>query len=181
MISHRSIYSPSRQSALLAVIATALVFLVARPPGSRAQDTGSSMAPAAPDAGQQTPAQAPQQAAAALTSDQQSAANSALCSAIGSQIRNPAAATPSVLSSPAVISAAASTFAGSTQLPLSSATSMLQGYVAQHATDILASCAVSNATGGLTSKLPGAGSMPSMPQMLQYGGRDLHPKVPPRR
>jgi len=43
MISHRSIYSPSRQSALLAVIATALVFLVARPPGSRAQDTGSSM------------------------------------------------------------------------------------------------------------------------------------------
>lgn len=64
-----------------------------------------------------------------------------------------------------MISAAASTFAGSTQLPQPSVTSMLQGYVAQHATDILASCAVSNATGGLTSKIPGAGSVPSMPQV----------------
>ena len=143
----------SKQSALFAAIVAALAFLVAYPEGLRAQDTGSSMP------------QAAQQAAAALTGDQQSAANSALCSALGSQVPNPAAAAPSVLGSPAVISAAASTFAGSTNLPLPSATSMLQGYVAQHATDILASCAVSNATGGLTSKIPGASSMPSMPKV----------------
>ncbi len=143
----------SRQSALYAVVAAALTFLVVRPAGLHAQDMGSSMP------------QAAQQAAATLTGSQQSAANSALCSAIASQAPSPAAATPSLLSSPSVISAAASTFAGSTQLPLPSATSMLQGYVAQHATDILASCALSNATGGVTSQIPGASNMPSMPQM----------------
>jgi hypothetical protein len=37
--------------------------------------------------------------------------------------------------------------------------------VAQHGTDILASCATSNATSGLTSKLPAAGSFPSIPKM----------------
>ena len=52
------------------------------------------------------------------------------CSAIGNQVPNPAAAAPSVLSSPGVISAAASTFASGTKLPRPSATSMLQGYVA---------------------------------------------------
>ena len=141
----------SRQSALCAVIVAGLALLVACPAELRAQDAGSAMP----------------QAAAALTSDQQSAANSALCSALGSQVPNPAAAAPSDLSSPGVLSAAATTFAGSTQLPLPSATSMLQGYVAQHATDILASCAVSNAAGGLTSKIPGASGMPSMPSMPQ--------------
>ena len=153
MISHSSICQRSRRSARFALIVAALSFLLTCPAGLRAQVTGAMP-----------------QAAAALTGDQQSAANSALCSAIGSQVPNPAAATPSVLSSPGVISTAATTFAGSTQLPLPSATSMLQGYVAQHATDILASCAVSNATGGLTSQIPGASasgvpSMPSMPQM----------------
>ena len=141
----------SRQSALFAIISAAFAFWVAYPAGLRAQDTGAAMP------------QAAQQAAGALTGAQQSAANSALCSAIGSQVPNPAAAAPSDLSSPAVISAAASTFAGSTNLPLPSATSMLQGYVARHATDILASCAVSNATSGVTSKIPGASSLPSMP------------------
>ena len=100
-------------------------------------------------------------AAQALTGGQQSAANSALCSAIGSHFPNPAAAGPSALSDPAVMSTAASSFAGSTSLPLSSATDMLKGYVAQHATDILASCA----TSGVTSKIPGAGSLPSVPNM----------------
>ena len=140
-----------RQSALFAIIGAAFAFLAAYPTGLRAQDTGAAVP------------QAAQQAAGALTGDQQSAANSALCSAIGSQVPNPAAAAPSDLSSPAVMSAAASTFAGSTNLPLPSATSMLQGYVAQHATDILASCAVNNATSGVTSKIPGASSLPSMP------------------
>ncbi len=143
----------SRRTVLFTVVVAAIVFLIARPGGLLAQDSGSSMA------------QSAQQAAAALTGDQQSAANQALCSAIGSQVPNPAAASPSLLSSPAVISAAATQFAGSTNLPLQSATSMLQGYVAQHATDILASCAVSNATGGITPKIPGTSSMPSMPNM----------------
>ena len=142
MISHWS-----RRSAILATLA----LLLAWPARLRAQDTGTSIP------------QAAQQAAAALTGDQQSAAKSALCSAIGSRFPNPATADPSALSDPGVMSAAASTFAGSTHLPLPSATDMLKGYVAQHATDILASCAVSNATGGLTSQVPG--NMPSMPKM----------------
>jgi hypothetical protein len=147
--SQSSICHKSRQSAVFAAIAAALAFLATYPAGLRAQGMGSSMP----------------QAAAALTGDQQSAANSALCAAIASQVPNPAAATPSVLNSPGVISAAASTFASSTKLPLPSATSMLQGYVAQHATEILASCAASNATSGPTSKIPGASSIPSMPKM----------------
>jgi hypothetical protein len=145
----RSMSHGVRRLGLFAIVGAALC--AAYPSGLRAQDAGSSMAPTA------------QQAAGALTGDQQSAANKALCSAIGSQVPNPAAAAPSDLSSSAVISAAASMFAGSTNLPLPSATSMLQGYVAQHATGILASCAVSNATSGVSSKIPGASSLPSMP------------------
>ncbi len=134
----------------LAVLA-ALALLLAWPAGLRAQDTGASMP------------QAAQQAAGALTGDQMSAAKSALCSAIASHFPSAAAAGPSALSNPGVMSTAASAFAGSTNLPLPSATSLLQGYVAQHATDILASCAVSNATSGLTSQLPS--KMPSIPSM----------------
>jgi hypothetical protein len=141
------------QSARFAIVASAFALMAMYPLRLHAQDTGNSTA------------QTAQQAAGALTGDQQSAANSALCSAIGSQVPNPASASPSDLSSSSVISTAASTFAGSTNLPLPSATSMLQGYVAQHATDILASCAVSNATSGVTSKIPGAGNMPSIPKM----------------
>jgi hypothetical protein len=106
----------------------------------------------------------PQQAAA-LTGDQQSAATKALCSAVGSHFPNPATVGPSALSDPAVMSTAASSFAGGAHLPLPSATMLLKGYVAQHATDILASCATSDAVSSLTSKLPGAGSLPSIPKM----------------
>jgi len=144
-----------------AIIAT-LALLLACATESRAQI--SSYIPAAPQAPQTLSSTVPQQAAAALTGDQQSAANSALCSAVGSHFPNPATATPSALSDPAVMSTAASTFAGSTKLPLSGATDMLKGYVAQHATDILASCATSNA-GSVTSKIPVAGSLPSVPNM----------------
>lgn len=129
--------------ALLATIAAALLLFAAYPVGLRAQGNGGAMP----------------QAAAALTSGQQSAANSALCAALASQMPNSAAATPSALSSPSVISAAAATFVGGSNLSLSSATSMLQGYVARYATGILASCATSN----MTSKIPGAGSLPSLP------------------
>jgi len=105
------------------------------------------------------------QSARALTDDQQSAANSALCSVVGKQVPNPASASPSLLSSRSVITAAASIFASSVHLPLPDATTMLQGYVSQHASDVLASCAVNNATGGVTSKIPGASNMPSIPNV----------------
>ena len=105
------------------------------------------------------------QAAAPLTDEQQSAANSALCSIVSKQVPNPASASPSILSDRSVLSAAAPIFAGSVHLPLPDATSMLQGYVMQHASDVLASCAVSNATGGMTSKIPGASSLPSIPNV----------------
>jgi hypothetical protein len=139
----------SKQSAILVTLA----LLVMRPSILPAQDAGGSMPGV------------PQQAAAVFTGDQQSAANSALCSALGSHFPNPASVSPSALSDPAVMSTAASSFAGSTNLPLPGATDLLKGYVAQHAGDILASCAANRATGGLTSKLPGAGSLPSIPQV----------------
>ena len=134
------------------IIVATLALLVACATNLRAQI--SSYMPAAP-----------QQAAQALTGSQQSAANTALCSAVGSHFPNPASAGPSALSDPAVMTTAASSFAGSTNLPLSSATDMLKGYVAQHAADILASCATGSATSGITSKIPGAGSLPSVPNM----------------
>ena len=139
----------SRRSALT-TIAAAVALLAARPALLRAQVVEGSMA---------------QSAVGALTGEQQTAANSALCSAIGNQVPNPATASPSLLSSQSIISAAAAMFASSVHLPLPSATSLLQGYVSQHANDILASCATSNATGGLTSKIPGASNMPSIPKL----------------
>jgi len=132
------------------VITALLALLLLCPTASLAQDMGSSMP-------------GMQQAAGALTGGQQSAANSALCSAVGSHFPNPAAAGPSALSDPGVLSTAASSFAGSTKIPLPNATDMLKAYVAQHATGILASCAASNATGGMS--LPGGGGMPSLPKM----------------
>ena len=138
-----------RRLALTTIAAT--VALLGPPPALlRAQSGESSMA---------------QSAVGALTGQQQTAANSALCSAIGNQVPNPAAASPSLLSSPSIISAAAAMFASSVHLPLPSATSLLQGYVSQHGSDILASCATSNATSGLTSKIPGASSLPSIPKL----------------
>jgi len=106
-----------------------------------------------------------QEAAATLTSDQESAAKSALCSAVASKFPNPAAAGPSALSDPGVIATAASSFAGSTNLPLPSATDMIKTYAMQHATDIMGSCALGSATSGVTSQVPGAGSVPSMPKL----------------
>ena len=161
----------------LAFIAVLMLFagfsteLLAQDAGTT-QDASPPPAASAPQDAGSTTAAAPQPAAAALTGDQQTAANSALCSAIGSHVPNPASAGPSALSDPSVMSAAASTFAGSTNLPLAGATDMLKGYVAQHATDILASCATANASSAagsaassVTSKIPGAGSLPSVPSM----------------
>jgi hypothetical protein len=108
---------------------------------------------------------APSQATQALSGDQVSAAKSALCSAVASHFSNPAAAGPSALTDPSVMSTAASSFAGSSNLSVASATTMLKGYVAQHSTDILASCATSSATNGLPSKIPGVSGLPAIPKM----------------
>ena len=137
-----------KQLAAVAVLA----LLVVGSANLCAQDTGSAVSGAA------------QQAAATLTGDQQSAAKGALCSAVQSHFPDPASASPSSLSDPSVMSTAASTFAGSTHLSLSSATEMLKGYVSQHASDIFASCAANSATGALPSKIPGASGLPSIPK-----------------
>jgi hypothetical protein len=118
-----------------------------------------------------------QDAGSVLSSVQQSAAKSALCSAIASKFPNPADAGPSALSDPGVLSTAASSFAGSTHLPLPSATDMIKSYAIQHATDILGSCATGGATGGMGGMMPqipgGSGAMPSMP-----GGSGGVPSMP---
>jgi hypothetical protein len=100
------------------VILLTIALLVACGTKLRAQDTASSMP------------QVTQKASAAVTGDQQSTANSALCSAMGSHFPNATSIAPSALSDPAVMSTAASSFAGSTNLPLPGATDLLKGYVA---------------------------------------------------
>jgi hypothetical protein len=119
-----------------------VAFLVVRPVGLFAQDATTS-----------------------LTSDQEAAAKSALCSAIASKFPNPAAAGPSALSDPAVLSTAASSFAGNTNLPLPSAADLIKAYAMRHATDVLGSCATGNATGGAMPQIPGAPGVPSIPKL----------------
>src|SRR5260370_816216 len=109
--------------AILMLFAAFSTELLAQDAGST-KDAGSTQA-ASPPPDASAAAAAPQQAATALSGDQQTAANSALCSAIGSHFPNPVSAGPSALSDPGVISAAASSFAGSTNLPLAGATDML--------------------------------------------------------
>ena len=106
-----------------------------------------------------------QDAPISLTGDQQSAAKSALCSAIASRFPNPATAGPSAVTDPGVLSTAAASFAGSTKLPLPSATDIIKSYAMQHATEVLGSCAGGSVTGGMVPQIPVAGSMPSMPSM----------------
>jgi hypothetical protein len=116
----------------------------------------------------------------ALSDVQQSAANSALCSAIASKYPNPATAGPSALSDPGVLSTAASSFAGSTNLPLPSATDMIKAYAMQHASSILGSCATGSATSGMVPQMPGASGSTSgmMPQMPGASGMPSMPKLP---
>ena len=132
-------------------VVVAFVLLLCSPIRSGAQGLGNVV----PNVGQAT---------SAFTGNQQSLADKALCSALGSQVSNTAPASPSLLGSPGVMSVAASSFASGANLPLPSATELLKGYVAAHATDILATCAASNATGGLINQVPGASGMPSMPK-----------------
>jgi len=121
----------TKGTAMLGVLA----LLVAAPPAVLAQGGGGSMS-----------------GAAEPSAEQQSAATSALCSALTDHFKNPAHAGPGALSNPSVMKMAATTFSSKTNLSLPSATAMLKAYVAQHSTDILASCSASNATGGASSQ-----------------------------
>ena len=94
-----------------------------------------------------------------LTADQQSAATSALCSAAGSKV----SMGPSILQDPAVLNAATSIFASTTHLPIAQATTLLRTFAGEHASDILSSCAASNAAGSLP-KIPSTGNLPSVPK-----------------
>jgi hypothetical protein len=114
--------------------------------------------------------------AAALTDTQQSAANSALCSIVAKHVPNLSTASPSILSDSSVLSAAAPLFASSIHLPLPEATGMLQSYVMQHASDVLASCAVSNAESNMTAKVPDASSVTS--RIPQASNLPAIPKIP---
>jgi hypothetical protein len=106
-----------------------------------------------------------QETTTTLSGAQQSAAKTALCSAIASKFPNPSAVGPSALSNPDVLSTAASLFAGSTHMPLSSATDMIKAYALQHAFDILGSCAAASATKGMVPQIPGAAGAPSIPNI----------------
>jgi hypothetical protein len=105
-----------------------------------------------------------------LSGDQMTKAKAALCSAVAKHFPNAASVSPSSLSDPAVMSTASSSFASSENMPVGGATEMLKNFVSQHASDIVESCAVSNATGGITSKLPGGGSggVPAIPKIPAY-------------
>lgn len=106
-----------------------------------------------------------QEAATTLSSVQQSAAKSALCSAIASKFPNLAGASPAAVTDPGVLSTAATMFAGSTHLPLPSATDMIKSYAMAHAPSILGSCAAANAAGGVIPQIPGASGLPSIPKL----------------
>jgi hypothetical protein len=105
-----------------------------------------------------------QEATTALSSVQESAAKSALCSAIASKFPNLAEASPAAVTDPGVLSTAASMFAGSAHLPLPSATDMIKAYAMQHASSILGSCAATNAA-GMAPQIPGASGLPSIPKL----------------
>lgn len=136
-----------RQSAVLA----ALAIIIVCPANLRAQGTSALTS----------------KASGMLTGDQMAKAKSALCSAVAKHFPSATSVTPSTLTNPAVMTTASTSFASSEHMPVGGATSMLKNFVSQHASDIIESCAVSNAEGSLKSKLPG-GSIPAMPKIPGY-------------
>jgi hypothetical protein len=112
-----------------------------------------------------------QQAASSMTGEQQSAAKTAFCSALAGQYKNAAATAASALTDPKVLLTAATDYSSAMHISVDSATSLLKEFAQQHASDILSSCAVSNASGAASSMLPGAvssavpgvGGIPQMP------------------
>jgi len=112
--------------------------------------------------------QGAQQMAGQLTGAQQSAANKAICSAIAGNYQDATSAGASALTDPKVLASAATSFAGSMNLSVASATDMLKNYMSQNGSSILTSCATSNAASGLTSHLPSAGALPQAPKIPSY-------------
>ena len=98
-----------------------------------------------------------EQVRSSLSSEQQSAASKALCSALAGDYRNAATTGVSALTDPKVLLAAATDYSSIMHVSVSSATTLLKEYAVEHGHDILTSCAVSNATRGVTSKLPNLG------------------------
>ena len=112
-----------------------------------------------------------QQSASSITVEQQSAAKKAFCSALAGQYKSAASEGASALTNPKVLLSAATNYSSVMHVPVSSASSLLKEFAQQHASDILSSCAVSNATGaassmlpgGVSSGVPGVGGIPQMP------------------
>jgi hypothetical protein len=112
-----------------------------------------------------------QQAASSMTEEQQSAAKTAFCSALAGQYKKAASAGVSALTDPQVLLTAATNYSSVMHVSVSSATSLLKGFATQHTSEILTSCAVNNATqgvssvlpGGVSSGVPGVGGIPQIP------------------
>jgi hypothetical protein len=106
-----------------------------------------------------------------MTGEQQSAAKNAFCSALGGQFKKAASVGASALTDPKVLLTAATNYSSVMHVSVSSATSLLTRFANQHASEILTSCAVNNATrgvptalpGGVTSGVPGIGGIPQVP------------------
>jgi hypothetical protein len=108
-----------------------------------------------------------------MTGDQQSAATKAFCSALAGHYKDAASTGVSALTDPQVLLTAATNYSSVMHVSVGSATGLLKGFAVARARDILSSCAVSSATrgvssavpsvGGVTSGIPGTGSLPQMP------------------
>jgi hypothetical protein len=139
--------------------------------------TNAAQTPGAPAEGAATEgsssSEGAQPGASQLTGDQRSAATKALCSALAGQYKDAAKAGISGLTDPKVLLTAATNYSSVMHVSVSSATSLLKGFAIQHGSEVLSSCAVNSATrgvsgalpsvGGVTSKVPGIGGMPAMP------------------
>ncbi len=129
----------------------------AAPSPEQPATTNAPEAPGTSAAGEGSPLpEGAQQAASSMTGEQQSAAKTAFCSALAGQYKNAASAGVSALTDPKVLLTAATNYSSVMHVSVSSATSLLKGFATQHASEILTSCAVSNATRGVSSALPGA-------------------------
>jgi hypothetical protein len=124
--------------------------------------------------GQESLPEGAQQAVSSMTGAQQSAATKSFCSAISGNYKEAASTGVSALTDPKVLLTAATNYSSVMHVSVSSATSLLKGFATQHASEILTSCAATNATsgvsaalpsvGGVTSGVPGIGGMPEMPK-----------------
>ena len=159
------------------LVVIALVSVIGRV-NAQDQGTPSTEQPSATNPAEvpSVPAEGAQQAASSMTGEQQSAATKAFCSAIAGNYKDAAAAGASALTDPKVLLTAATSYSSVMHVSVSSATSLLNGFAIQHASDIFTSCAASNVTNGVTSALPGVGGVTS--GAPGTGGMPEMPKTP---